>query len=229
MSFIKFIKSLFNLNDNVETDSPIEGAVDLGLPSGTLWANRNIGANTPEEKGDFFAWGETEPKEIYSPRTYKYKYICEFNEDGKLSQGYTKYCRPLRRLKKEVYEWDNKGILDPEDDVATVKWGSDWCMPTKEELKELIENCTFVETKLNGVEGYKVIGPNKNFIFFPMAGLQNEECPYIQDSGVYLWSKSSIGCLEYFACYMSFALKWVNSELRYQGLTVRAVVNKKND
>ena len=228
MSFIEFIKSLFILDDNEEKDPPVEGAVNLGLPSRTLWANRNIGANTPEEKGDFFAWGETEPKEIYSPRTYKYKYICEFNEDGKLSQGYTKYSRPLRRLKKEVYEWDNKEELDPEDDVATVKWGIEWRMPTKKELKELCEYCTIVETNLNGIEGYKVIGPNKNFIFFPMAGLQNEECPYIQDSGVYLWSKS-IGALEGFACYMSFAFKWVNSNLRYQGLTVRAVVNKKND
>ena len=135
MSFIKFIKSLFNLNDNVETDSPIEGAVDLGLPSGTLWANRNIGANTPEEKGNFFAWGETEPKHIYSMKTYKYEYISKVNDDHRVSEGYIKYWKPFRRLKKEVYEWDNKVILDPEDDVATVKWGTDWCMPTREELK----------------------------------------------------------------------------------------------
>lgn len=228
MSFIKFIKSLFNLNDNVETDSPIEGAVDLGLPSGTLWANRNIGANTPEEKGNFFAWGETEPKHIYSMKTYKYEYISKVNDDHRVSEGYIKYWKPFRRLKKEVYEWDNKVILDPEDDVATVKWGTDWCMPTREELKELGDFCIWEKTKLNGVEGYKAIGPNNRFIFFPTAGLQNDHCPYVQDSGIYLWSKS-LSYTPQRAYIMCCCDQIVESELRYQGLTVRAVVNKKND
>lgn len=125
--------------------------VDLGLPSGLKWATCNVGASSPEEYGDYFAWGETEPKDIYSWDTYKW---CNGSKNS-----LTKYC-----------EVDNKIILDPEDDAAYVNWGGAWRMPTSAEYKELIDQCSWTWTTQNGVKGYLVVGSNGNSIFFPAAG-----------------------------------------------------------
>jgi hypothetical protein len=129
--------------------------VDLGLPSGTLWATCNVGANAPEEFGHQFAWGETAPKETYNWYTYKW---CE---DGLL----TKYCN-----NSSDGTVDNKIELDPEDDAAYVNWGPSWRMPTVEQLVELYSNCTQQWTELNGVKGILVTGPNGNSIFLPLGG-----------------------------------------------------------
>ena len=124
--------------------------VDLGLPSGTLWATCNVGAEEPEEFGDYFAWGETKPKDDYSENTY-------FDtEDG----GKT--------LKK--YNGDGDPILLPEDDAATANWGSDWRMPLYEQFQELLNSTTTTWTKQNGVNGLLVTGTNGNSIFLPAAG-----------------------------------------------------------
>ncbi len=126
--------------------------VDLGLPSGLLWATCNVGATKPEEYGDYFAWGETEPKEDYSEVTYRW---C----NGSSTQ-LTKYC--YDRLYGFV---DNKRTLEPIDDAATANWGGVWRMPTQAEQVELGTECTWIWTTLNGVEGCKVFGPNGNSIF----------------------------------------------------------------
>ena len=126
--------------------------VDLGLPSGIKWATCNVGANSPEEYGDGYAWGETE--EIEDWETYKW-----WNDSDR---SITKYCTD-----SYFGTVDNKTVLDPEDDVAHVKWGGDWRMPTTEEQEELINNCTWERTALKGVNGYKVTGPNGNSIFLP--------------------------------------------------------------
>ena len=191
--------------------------VDLGLPSGTLWATRNIGANSPVEYGDYFAWGETEPKEIYSWDTYKW---CKGYSDS-----FTKYCTD--------YDYgyngftDNKRKLDPEDDAAYVNWGSSWRMPTKKQQNELRDKCTWTWTTLDGVNGRLVTGPNGNTIFLPAAGdrLNNK----LRDDGSWgnYWS-----CELYFNTdgpdvaqelhfySMHFDTGW---QVRYYGLTVRAV------
>ena len=93
--------------------------VDLGLPSGTIWATRNVGATSPEDIGDYFAWGETEPKEYYSGGTYKwYK---EYNDaDGYYHSGYTKYCTDSSNGLDGFV--DNKTVLDPSDDAACVHY-----------------------------------------------------------------------------------------------------------
>ena len=131
--------------------------VDLGLPSGTLWATCNVGASAPEEYGDYFAWGETEPKENYDWSTYKW---C----NGSLN-SLTKYCT------KSIYGTvDGKTELDLDDDAANVNWGSSWCMPTLEQMQELCDSCTWQWTTLNGVMGRLVIGPNGNSIFLPASG-----------------------------------------------------------
>ena len=130
-------------------------AVDLGLS--VKWATCNVGATKPEEYGGYYAWGETEEKDDYSWSTYKWS-----------SGSYdtiAKYCTD------DIYGTaDNKTVLDPEDDVAHVKWGGGWRMPTAEEHKELHKNCSWEWTTQNGVNGYKVIGSNGNCIFLPAAG-----------------------------------------------------------
>lgn len=101
--------------------------VDLGLPSGTLWATCNVGASNPWDEGDYFAWGETKPKSNYSRSTYKYA-----NGD---SNGLTKYC------KDPDYGYngytDSRTTLELSDDAATANWGSSWCMPTQAQFQEL--------------------------------------------------------------------------------------------
>ena len=125
--------------------------VDLGLPSGIKWATCNIGATKPEEYGDYFAWGEIKPKTAYSWSTY-------FDTiDG--GSTFTKYTTA------------GKTMLDLEDDVAHANWGGKWRMPTNEEWTELRNNCTWIWTILNDVNGYKVKSKiNGNSIFLPAAG-----------------------------------------------------------
>ncbi len=137
-------------------------AVDLGLPSGTLWATFNVGATKPEDCGSYFAWGETKPKNDYSWSTYAY---------SGASDLLTKYC---------TYSYygldgfvDNKTILDPEDDAATANWGGDWRMPTLAEQDELVEECTWTWAIINGVNGWKVSSKapgDTNYIFLPAEG-----------------------------------------------------------
>ncbi|MBO4723117.1 MAG: hypothetical protein J5629_09355, partial [Muribaculaceae bacterium] len=134
--------------------------VDLGLPSGTLWATTNVGANSPEEYGDNFAWGETTPKEVYDWSTYQW---CMGSYDT-----FTKYCN----ISSYGYNGfiDNKLELDPEDDAATANWGPEWCMPSQEQIQELYNNCFSEWTTLNGVNGRLFTGPNGASMFMPAAG-----------------------------------------------------------
>ena len=134
--------------------------VDLGLPSGLLWATCNVGANAPEEYCDYFAWGETQPKDVYDWSTYQY---C----NGSINT-LTKYCnRP---------DCGNNGFTDdlttllPEDDAATVNWGGDWRMPTYDEWRELYQNTTHTWTTQNGVNGRLFTASNGNSLFLPAAG-----------------------------------------------------------
>ena len=134
--------------------------VDLGLPSGTLWATCNVGANSPEEYGDYFAWGETEPKSNYDWSTYKY---CNGSPETM-----TKYCTNIR-----YGIVDNKTELEPSDDAATVNWGNDWQMPSLGQVEELTcgSYTNISWTTLNGVHGRKITSKsNGNSIFLPTAG-----------------------------------------------------------
>lgn len=186
--------------------------VDLGLPSGLLWATCNVGANSPEDYGDYFAWGETEPKSCYDKSTYKW-----FNAgDGTL----TKYCT-------SSYEGsvDNKTILEPEDDAAYVKWGGSWRIPTYEEQIELRDETAWEWTMQNGANGYKVTGPNGNSIFLPAAGFRYDSVfDYAGSDGIY-WSSSlaydySFGA--YFLVFNSSGVGWYDIG-RVFGRSVRPV------
>ncbi len=136
--------------------------VDLGLPSGLLWATCNVGATKPEEYGDYFAWGETAPKEVYNNTAYKY-----YRNSG-IKIVTTKYC--TRAVDGRI---DNKTTLEASDDAANVNWGGNWRMPTETELNELRENCEWELTTHNEIKGFRITGKNGNSIFLPYAGFAN--------------------------------------------------------
>lgn len=134
--------------------------VDLGLPSGTLWATCNLGALAPEEFGYYLAWGEIFPKTTYYWNNYKY---CEASS-GRL----TKYCSDSD-FGFNGYS-DSLSVLLPEDDAVRVFGGSNWSIPTKEQWQELIDNITAIGTTQNGVKGCLFTASNGNSIFLPAAG-----------------------------------------------------------
>lgn len=191
-------------------------AVDLGLS--VKWANYNVGATAPEEYGDYYAWGETEPKETYTWENYKW---CDYVSSSNYTL--TKYCTNSR-----YGTVDNKTTLDSEDDVARVKWGDTWRMPTSEEIKELCSECTWIATTLNGVNGYQVTGSNGNSIFLPAAGGFYDTAILNRGSNSVYWSAS---LSEYSTSSASFLYSNVNddyydlgsSDTRINGLPIRPV------
>ena len=200
--------------------------VDLGLPSGLKWAAYNVGAESPEQSGDYFAWGEVEPKSYYFWDTYKYS--------GDKDSTFTKYCTDtLCGLNGFV---DNKVQLDIEDDAAHVNWGGKWRIPTADEIDDLRYSCTWEWTTQNGVIGLlgtsRVEGYTDRTIFFPAAGYMLEDSlQYGEDYifGLY-WSKSAHDYLD--PLYSSSVFLFLkNSDRiefnyfypRFVGATVRAV------
>jgi len=216
---------LYDINGNVmswdtihapETPEPQGDWVDLGLPSGLLWATRNVGASSPEDFGSYFAWAETSPKSEYNWGTYQY--TCNYwHED------LTKYCNDPN-YGCNGYT-DNLTILQPGDDAATANWGGTARMPTKEEWQELYDNCNFVWTTQNDVRGRRCIGPNGNVIFFPAAGYGYHDVH--NDVGYlgYFWSSSLDIEEPYRAGVFGFREDYlfVSIQVRYLGLSVRAV------
>ena len=209
--------------ENVDGDSSINGHtyVDLGLPSGTLWAACNVGATTPEGYGDYFAWGETKPKDTYNWISYKY---C----NGDYVE-LTKYCS------NSIYGFndftDNLTVLEPSDDVANVKWGGGWCMPTRDEWVELSQNTTCTWTTRNGVNGRLFTAGNGNSLFLPAAGERwDDEFAWTGSAGNY-WSSSLFTDYPYYVWLLIFDSDYsrVNGYGydRYYGFSVRPVHSAK--
>jgi hypothetical protein len=170
--------------------------VDLGLPSGTLWATCNIGAENPEDSGYLIAWGETEPKEIYSWATYQYY------ENGQL----TKYNSS-----------DGLTELQPEDDAATENWGSDWKTPTKEQFDELISNTSNQKASINEQEvrifTSTVGGYTNQSIILPIRG----------ESGGDYWVSAPLSSVEYPYHLSAWFVSWYTDDARYIGSYIRPV------
>lgn len=187
--------------------------VDLGLPSGLKWATCNLGANYPDEYGDYFAWGEVEPKTEYNWSTYKW---CNGS-----SNTQTKY-----NTSDGYGTVDNKTQLELSDDAARANWGGNWRMPTKEEQDELRNNCTWTWATQNGVDGYKVTSKsNGNSIFLPAAGSRGDSSLNNAGSYGYYWSSSlstsntsDAYCLYFDSSYVD----WYFYD-RYYGRSVRPV------
>ena len=138
--------------------------VDLGLPSGNLWAKCNLGASSPEAYGDYYAWGEVEPKQEYTNSNHKWY------KEGAPSLGFTKYNNE-----------DGKLSLEDEDDAVIQKLGNGWRTPTLADFRELTNKkyTTIEKTTLNGVAGYQITSKrNKKSIFIPFAGFKNDKIPF---------------------------------------------------
>ena len=175
--------------------------IDLGLPSGTMWASCNLGATKPEEYGDFFSWGETKPKSEYTWPNYLY-------QDG---NGH--------------YVDIGSEIAGTEYDAATANWGSQWRMPTLEQIQELVNNCSTKWTARNGVRGLEVFGPNGNSIFLPAAGYNWNR--FYEKYGYY--RSSTLGGNNANCCYVMYFpnnadfLQVLNGDARGYGESIRPV------
>ena len=195
-------KGLYGENSDVDEFNPLNGhdAVDLGLS--VDWASNNLGANVPEDYGNYYAWGETETKTEFSWSTYSL-----WKSDNKKYDGE-----------------DNLIILEDEDDAAHVQWGGFWRMPTSEEWQELIDNCAWEDSELNGVSGILISATNGNSIFLPKAGHKYEGGSYYRRGHVCDYWASTLdesspkkGC--------AIRDNTIRSDWRYNGFAIRAVLD----
>ena len=143
--------------------------IDLGLPSRTFWSTCNVGAVLPEEAGSFFAWGETKNKQSYELESYKH-FFMETGTCGNLGN-----------------------IGGTRNDAATMNLGGPWRMPTLKEVKELVEQCNWKWTEVNGVGGMKVTGPNGNSIFLPATGYRWGGKLFGEEDFGYYWTDTQRG------------------------------------
>src|SRR5574344_904462 len=220
------IAALFIAIIALPTTAQAQDYVDLGLPSGIKWATKNLGASKPSDYGDYYAWGETEPKTEYTWATYKWM------QTGQSDWMYiTKYTFADGNTKGIWYDasgnfiGDGKTTLEAADDAATQKLGSPWRMPTDDEIKELLDNCTWTWTTQDGKNGYEVKGKNGNSIFLPAAGSRIGSELY--DAGIWgdYWSSSLDAAYSDIARYLDFESgghDWDYVDRRY-GFTVRPV------
>ena len=195
--------------------------VDLGLPSGTLWAYTNVGASRPEEYGNYFAWGETEPYDENGKTTFNWSTYKWCNGS---SSTLTKY-----NTSSSYGTVDNKTELDLEDDAAYVNWGSSWRMPSKAQIDELFNSSytTTERTSVNGVNGMLITSKtNGNSIFLPAAGYRNDSSLYNRGSIGYYWSRSLESSNTSNAYNLYFDSSYIYTYYayyRYYGLSVRPV------
>ena len=189
--------------------------VDLGLPSGLLWATRNVGADTPEGYGNYFAWGETTTKDTYNWTTYQY---C----NGSLTT-LTKYCQNSEYGLNGFT--DDLTTLEASDDAAAANWGNGWRMPTKAEWQELLNNTTKTWTQQNGVNGFLYTATNGKSLFLPAAGFRVVNSFNSVGSYGHYWSSSLDTDYPHDAryCYFNSSNSTVNTYYRYHGRSVRAV------
>ena len=201
----------------------ISGAIDLGL--GVKWAAYNVGAETPGEYGDYFAWGETtgynDGKTTFKWSTYKYmqegysdynhvtKYTTEDNKKGGCWYDGDTYVGTT----VDGVTYKNKTQLDAEDDAAHVKWQGSWRMPTNAEQDDLRNKCTWVWATYGGHNGYVVAGSTGNAIFLPAAGYRNNGSLDYAGSYGYYWSSS----LSESYSYLAYELYFDSSSVRRYG------------
>lgn len=198
--------------------------VDLGLPSGLLWYSVNIGASSPEQYGCYFAWGETQTKEVYDLYdldTYTY------GDYDSATCTHTIY-------KYNTKEWygtvDNKTVLEASDDVATAVLGAGARMPTHDDWVELRDNTTGEWTEQNGVNGWKFTATNGQSLFLPAAGDRDGSSLKYAGTDGYYWSSSLRTDVPLAALGFDFGSNGsvMGNYVRYLGLSVRAVRASQN-
>ena len=193
------------LHGQLATQEPSDPrqAIDLGLPSGTKWASCNVGASKPEEYGDYFAWGETESKSTYDWTTYIHR------------NGSRDTCHNI-----------GSDISGTKYDVARMKWGGNWQIPTKEQFDELLRYCRLKWTTLNGVNGYKFTSEiNGNSIFLPAAGRRDVSGLLLAGSYGNYWSSTQNPSNTYnaYGLYLNSGNTGTIYYYRSYGVTVRPV------
>ena len=194
----------FTVTENVtliaQFGMPVVEAVDLGLPSGLKWANMNVGASSPEDYGDYYAWGETTTKSNYTRDSYQY-----YRNGSYINIG--------------------SNICGTQYDVARTQWGGNWRLPTKAEMQELKKRCTWTWTTYKGVRGCKVTGPNGNSIFLPAAGIGGSTEIYDRGSIGDYWSGTFGESNSDYAYLLRFHSSdhYVDYFYRENGRTVRPV------
>ncbi len=205
-------------NGNETTEKiPIPAAVDMGLHSGTLWAAANVGGTRPEDFGNYYAWGEVKTKESYSWQNY---------EHG-TELALTKYCTQ-KDCGRQGFQ-DNLKELQPEDDIVTVAYGEGWCIPTKEDWRELYNNCTWQWTTKGDAYGQLATSNiNGQSLFFPASGyIENRTQVSLNENGYYwastLDDKSSPVAVEFM---VTKNMTHLNAYARFFGQSVRGVKKK---
>lgn len=171
--------------------------VDLGLSSGLKWATCNVGADSPEDYGNYYAWGETETK-------------AEYTEDNSVTYG-----QQLNDISGNA-----------QYDAAAANWGGSWRMPTRDEITELMYNCSWTPETQNGVDGFKVTGNNGNYIFIPASGYRDGSSSYIYGECYYWSSTPHQYSSDYsYILYSDYEYQSEDMNYRYRGLTIRPVSN----
>ncbi len=210
--FLSSCEKSYDLYTNIESAHPY---VDMGLS--VKWAVYNVGATQIEEYGDYFAWGEIEGKKKYSWSTYKY---------GEAYNQLTKYTGTWSSYAKDN-QYDNLTTLELIDDAAHVNWGGRWRLPTPAEMNELMTNCHSRESTVNGIKGLIFKANNGNVLFFPYAGIYEEEKQFPVDVGTtgYFWTNS---CSSYSNEASLYKIPYISypdeTDLeRCLGLSIRAV------
>lgn len=205
-----YIDNILVYQDGLDTNG--HNYVDLGLPSGTLWATCNVGTNSPTGTGDFYSWGETTKKQNYSSSTYKY--LSNWN--------LTKYCTQSSRGTV-----DNKTTLDFSDDVANKQWGGSWQIPSYSDFEELSNYCNMTNTTQNSISGLLITGPNGRSIFLPQTGYYNDTGEFSKYGGYY-WTNTLCNNQNFYAYYFlvqpyTGQQSFVTNGMRYCGMVVRPV------
>lgn len=211
-------------------------AVDLGLPSGTKWANMNVGAEKPEDYGLYFAWGETTgyTSDTSDGRSFdwaNYKWMNEGQSFWKqvnkyqVNDGQTDCCW----YDGSTFIGDGESTLLPADDAARANWGGEWSMPTYDDMVELLDNTTNEWVTVNGVIGCRFTSTkNGNSIFLPAAGVRLCASLYFRSETGFYWSASVYPSYSYSARFLYFISGSADAYdyNRFHGFSVRPVLRK---
>ncbi len=194
------LRSAGFFEDSKDAKPPVCKVVDLGLPSGTLWADRNIGSEYAGDFGWYFAWGEVKPKAVYNLATYRYAEVDSVKTMSKyqVPDGLVKNTWYESTGERDIYgseilcfTGDGKDHLELLDDAAYVNWGGNWRMPTQKQINELCSKCKWTWGRSHGAKrnyGFYVEGPNGNEIFLPVAGRRSGHRYVSVENIGYYWS-----------------------------------------
>lgn len=200
-----------NINSNIQQKTV--KYVDLGLPSGNLWAACNIGANEPWEYGDYFAWAETAPKKVFSWKTYEYRLAIPLDDTE--SSKYT--------------SMDELTTLEVDDDAATQILGKKWRIPSKADFDELLKQPNKIINNFGGLgkKGVAIVGDTGQVLFIPLTGIMTSIGLREQEYNAALWTNEAGVYEDDYACAFSYRSSFhERSYEKYVGLNIRAIQKK---